>query len=146
MKINIGIGLDNIIFGMSQDDVKSIIGKPDKITEAEEFDNIIYYYNKLLIKTKFDKDEDYRLYSIDVYNPEALIFNQKMIYKDKREVLDILNLNGYKQLSYDDYGSFDTVFCEEIWSTFMFEFDRLISIEFSPLFKDNDIIIWPPLG
>ena len=45
MEIKIGIGLDNIVFGMSQEDVNSIFGIPDKISETEKINGIVYYYN-----------------------------------------------------------------------------------------------------
>lgn len=144
MEIKIGIGLDNIIFGMSQEDVKRIIGKPDKITEDERPDGITYYYNHLLIKTNFDKDEDCRLYSIEVFNPDVYMFDQKIMGKEKDEILDLLKSNGYCEIEQEDYSCFETVFCEKIWSTFEFEFNRLRNIEFSPLFGDDGAtIIWP---
>jgi len=33
-------------------------------------------------------------------------------------------------------------FSEDIWTTFAFEFNKLRHVEFSPLFKDEEII-WP---
>lgn len=142
MEIVIGIGLEPLIFGMSQDEVKSIWGKPDKITNEELEFAIIYYYNEKLIKTKFDRDEDLKLYSIEVFNPEVRLFNNSVIGKTKKEIERMLENKGYSKLVHEDYETFDTVFCEQIWTTFEFEFDRLKSIEFSPLF-DNDEIVWP---
>jgi hypothetical protein len=143
MEIKLGIGLDDIAFGMLQDEVKSILGEPDKISETERVDGIVYYFNKLLIKTIFDKEKKYRLSSIEVHNPEVRIFNQRIINKNKREILDLLSANGYKGIEYEDYDLFDILFCEKIWTSFKFEFDRLISVEFDPLFDKNDKIVWP---
>jgi hypothetical protein len=145
MEIKIGIGLDNLIFGMSQDEVKSILGMADKITETEKEEGIVCYFNKLLIKTKFDKNEDCRMYSIEVFNPEAIMFGQKIIDADMQKILKILESNDCEKIEREDYDTFETIFCEEIWSTFLFEFDRLRSVEFSPLFGDDDKIIWPSI-
>jgi hypothetical protein len=141
MKINIGIGLENLVFGMHQEEIKEIMGNPDKISETEN--GTVYYFYDSLIITKFDKDEDCKLYSIEVFNSRGLLFNQIIIDKTKKEVLDLLDMNGYYEVTQEDYDSFETVFCEKIWSTFLFEFDKVRSVEFSPLFDDNDNIIWP---
>ena len=143
MEIKVGIGLDNIIFGMSQEDVVGTLGEPDKISKVEIEFGIVFYFNKLLIKTKFDRREDNKLYSIDVYNPEVLMYDQKIINKDKDEIIELLNINGHKEIKHEDYELFETVFCEDIWCTFMFEFNRLISIEFSPLSDNDKNIMWP---
>ena len=68
VEIKIGIGLDNLVFGMSQQEVKNTLGEPDKINETEKIDGIVYYFNNELIKTKFDQNESLKLYSIEVLN------------------------------------------------------------------------------
>jgi len=141
MEIKIGIGLDNLIFGMSQDEVKSILGVPNKIIDEDY--SIAFYYNDKMIKTRFDKDENLKLYSIEVVNRDARMFSQNLFGKSKEEITVLLKSRGYSKIEYEDYDTFDTLFCEEIWTTFRFEFDRLHDIEFSPLFKNDDEIIWP---
>ena len=142
MEIKIGIGVDNLVFGMSQEEVKGIVGEPNKITEIEECGWILYYFNDLLIKTIFDKNEDCKMYSIEVFNPRMLMFNQKIINEGKSKILELLHLNGYYEIEEEEYDFFETVFCREIWTTFTFEFNRLRSIEFSPLFKKDGKFIW----
>ncbi|EHQ88894.1 hypothetical protein [Desulfosporosinus youngiae] len=143
MEIKIGIGLDCLVFGMSQKEVEDILGKPDKTSETEKDKGIVYYFYDKLIKTKFDKEEDLKLYSIEVHNPDVKMFKKKLINKTKGEIESLLLNNGYKKIEYEDYDTFDIIFCEEIWTTFEFELNRLKNIEFSPLFKDSKNIIWP---
>ena len=143
MEIKVGIGLDNIVFGMLQDEVIGILGEPDKISETENSYGIIYYFNNLLTKVGFDIEKDNKLYSIEVHHPEVVLFNTKVIGMKKSEVLNLLKAYGYSDVMHEDYETFETIFCEEIWSTFSFEFDRLTNIEFSPLYKNKDDIIWP---
>ncbi|MCL2677960.1 MAG: hypothetical protein FWE85_02780 [Clostridiales bacterium] len=150
MEIKIGIGFENLVFGMSQKEVITIMGKPNKVSEfeiedEEEGGRIVYFYNDSLIATKFDEDENFRMYSIEVFNPEALMFGQKIMNKVKDEILDLLKLNGYFEIAEEKYDYFDAVFCEEIWSRFIFEFDRLKSVEVSPLFDKDEKIIWPEM-
>ncbi len=96
-----------------------------------------------MIKTKFDLRENNKLYSFEIYNPQVLMFDQCLINKDKNEILEILKLNGCYDVEEEDYGFFETIFSKEIWSTFVFEFDKLTHIEFSPLSDSNKKTIWP---
>lgn len=142
MNAKIGIGLGKIVFGISQEDVKEILGNPNKISEEEKDDGIIYQYFEKQIKLKFDKKEHLKLYSIEVHNPKVTMFNLKLLNKTKGEILKLLDDRGFKNIEHQDYDLFETLFCEEIWTTFSFELDRLNYFEFSPLFRADEII-WP---
>lgn len=142
MEIKIGIGLDNIIFGMTQEDIINILGSPDKMSETEISYGLVYSYNNKMIKLKFDRDEELRLTSIEVYCPGVKMFNQKIIGKTKDQIIGFLEEKHYKEPKYEEYDFFETLFYEEIWATFEFEFSKLRCIEFSPLLE-NDEIIWP---
>lgn len=143
MEVNVGVGLDNLIFGMSQEEIKSILGEPNKINNDELDYGIVYYFNKEMITTKFDEEEGLKLYSIDVYNTDVILLKQKIIGKSIEDIKNILIKNGYSNFEYEDYHSFDILYCEEICATFMFEFNRLKSIEFSPLYINENDIAWP---
>lgn len=143
MEIKVGIGIENIVFGMSEEEVKNILGDPDKINEYKDINIINYYYNLKMINLEFDKDEGNRLCSIEVNNPKMTIFGNNAFYKTKEEIEMYLRDNGYFDFEYEDYDTFETLFCEEIWITFKIELNRVRSIEFGPLFNDSDDIIWP---
>ena len=46
MKINLKSGIDKLLFGMKQNDVIALYGKPDKNYKDED-ENLILVYNKL---------------------------------------------------------------------------------------------------
>ncbi len=143
MEINIGVGLEDIRFGMYQDEVKGIWGEPNRINTEEKEQGIVYYFNSKMVKLKFDLDENEKLYSIEVHNPKVKMFDKHIFLKTKKEIENYLINNGYSDFEYDLYDTFETLFCREIWTTFEFVFERLRSVEFSPLFKNDDDIIWP---
>ena len=143
MKIKVGIGLDNIIFGMNQEEIENILGIPCKISKTGSGYGIVYIYNRKMVRLTFDRDENYKLFWIDAYHPKILMFNQSIINKTKKEINTLLFANGYSKVEYSCYDNFETLFCEEIWTTFNFEFNKLISIEFTPLINNNDEVIWP---
>jgi len=143
MDIKIGIGLDDLIFGMTQDEVKSTLGEPNKINYGELDWGIVYYFNNKLIKTTFEQDYDFKLFTIEVFNSEVIFLGQRVIGQPKEKIEKLLYENGYSGFIYEEYDTFDTFFCESINATFDFEFDRLRSIIFSPLFIDDNNIAWP---
>ncbi|MBN1499713.1 MAG: hypothetical protein JW982_06150 [Spirochaetes bacterium] len=145
MEIKIGIGLDNVFFGIKEDKLIQLLGDPDRINEIdmELPDSRILYYNDQFTKYKFDKNENYRLYSIETYNPMVIMFDKKLIGMKKDALLKLLKEKNVAHLEFEDYYSFEIIHSDQINTTFMIEFDRLTSIEFSPLLLDEDTIQWP---
>jgi hypothetical protein len=133
IKIVIGNGIENLIFGMFETDVLFALGDPDKISDTEKEDGIVYYYNKLMLKVKFDLLNQGKLYSIELHNPKMVLYDQEIKNMTKSEIISLLKLNGYHDINKIDYETMETIFCKEINSTFAFEFDKLVHIEFSPL-------------
>lgn len=143
MEIKVGIGIDDIYFGMSQKDVVAKLGKPDKINSNLMKNAVTYFYNDKMALFYFDEEDDLKLTSIEVYHPEALMFNQPVINKSKSEIVDWLNTLEYTKLEYEEYDYFDTIFCEDIWAEFEFQFEKVVCVKFGPLFDEDDETIWP---
>jgi len=63
MNINPGIGIDNFIFGMKQDEMKTLLGKPDRIHLDEEYADSepMIQYNAILSRFTFHKDYEDKL-------------------------------------------------------------------------------------
>lgn len=149
MEVQIGVGLDNLIFGMSENDVMAILGKPDEIDMYLSF-AITYCYNTMMIKLRFDKVEELKLYDIEIFNPHVIMFKQKLIGKSKSQIKSILKKLGYTKIEHEDYACYDmdgfeTLFSDEIGTFFAFEFNKLIHIDIEPIINDKDKIIWPLL-
>jgi hypothetical protein len=143
MKIKIGVGIDNIIFGMSQEEVKNLVGSPDKVSNTEWTYGVVLTFNSIMTKFKFDQKEDLRLVSIETFYPDTTMFNQRIIGKEKQEIEALLHSLGYCNIEYEEFDFFETIHCDEVAMTFEFEFNRLRGIEFSPLFDSNEEIVWP---
>lgn len=143
MKIKIGVGIDNIVFGMSQEEVKNLLGLPDKVSDTEWSHGVVLTFNSIMTKFKFDKKENLKLVSIETYYPDSAIFNQRIIGKEKEEIEALLHSLGYSKIEYEVYEFFETIHCDEVDTTFEFEFNRLRGIEFSPLFDSDEEIVWP---
>ncbi len=91
-RILIGKGLDDLPFGATKEEVKSVLGKPaetDEINMKGERSEAWHFWD-LGISVNFDESQDFRLSSIDVASPEVLLYDKPMIGKSIAEVKEFL--------------------------------------------------------
>ena len=142
MNVEIGKGMSNIIFGMTENEVIATLGKPDKVIAGID-DNKEFLYNSLKLKLIFDSEEGNRLYSIEVFKKEVTFLSTEVIGMSFDELLFFMKKNGYENYEVDSYDYFDTVYFDDCNTYFTLEFNEVTSFDFSPLFKNDDEIIWP---
>ena len=80
MKINLKSGIEQLLFGMKQNDVTAIYGKPDRNYKDED-DNVILVYNKLKMRLTFYQEEELRLGYIVASSPKLELFGNLIIDK-----------------------------------------------------------------
>ena len=126
-------GIDNLVFGMTIEEIVGVIGQPDKINTEELSDFMVYYYNNLFVKLYYYAKPRYTLKSIETYNKKTELFGHRIIGQPKYEVIKLLNSNNISsdELVLYDYGRFDTIFVDSFYMTFNFMFDKLVSVLFS---------------
>ena len=142
MNVEIGKGLSNIIFGMTENEVIETLGKPDRVIAGID-DNKEFLYNLFKLKLIFDSEEGNRLYSIEVFKKEVTFLSTEVIGMSFDELLFFMKKNGYENYEVDSYDYFDTVYFDDCNTYFTLEFNEVTSFDFSPLFKNDDEIIWP---
>ena len=142
MNVEIGKGLSNIIFGMTENEVIATLGKSDKVIAGID-DKKEFLYNSLKLKLIFDSEEGNRLYSIEVFKKEVTFLSTEVIGMSFDELLFFMKKNGYEDYEVDSYDYFDTVYFDDCNTYFTLEFNEVTSFDFSPLFKNDDEIIWP---
>ena len=59
MVVHLKSGVDKLLFGMKEKDVKILYGEPDKQFKDED-KNIIYLYNEKKLRLTFYQDEEFR--------------------------------------------------------------------------------------
>ena len=142
MNVEIGKGLSNIIFGMTENEVIATLGMPDRVIAGID-DNKEFLYNLFKLKLIFDSEEGNRLYSIEVFKKEVTFLSTEVIGMSFDELLSFMKKNGYEDYEVDSYDYFDTVYFDDCSTYFTLEFNEVTSFDFSPLFKNDDEIIWP---
>ncbi|GAA5494579.1 hypothetical protein SAMN02745181_3143 [Rubritalea squalenifaciens DSM 18772] len=98
-KILLGKGLDDLPFGLTQDQVKEVLGDPEERDQVDLGDemSIAWHYWDLGISLNFDESENYGLTSIDVASPEVTLFGKALIGMTREEVKDFLDSQSIGQ-------------------------------------------------
>ena len=138
MKVIPKNGIDKLVFGMKQNDVLSIYGKPDKQFKDED-QNVIFIYNNLQLQMSFYEEEDFRLGYLISSNPELTIFDNTIIGK----TIEILKpeLSTFKTWEKENFDLAENYFNEENWLIFVSEFNKIVKVELGCIIK-NDEFDW----
>jgi hypothetical protein len=141
MNINPKIGIDQLVFGMQQNDVIAVYGNPDKQYKDDD-SNIIYLYNSKKIRLTFYDDENLRLGYIISSNPNLELFSQKIIGKSIKEVEQNITNKGIKSLEIENFDTVDNYFNESNWMIFQVEYNEVIRFELGAIINDKDEFDW----
>ena len=89
MNIEIGKGLSNIIFGMTEDEIIQLLDQPDRILTCRD-DGREYLYNALKLKLFFGFEESDRLYSIEVFRKDLTFLSTRVIGLSLEDLLSFM--------------------------------------------------------
>jgi hypothetical protein len=143
MEIKPGTGFEKLVFGMTQEEVIAGQGDADVINDIDEESEqyIIYYYYDDQVKLYFDKDHNFRLFSIEILDKKMHYLNVEVIDMKEKDLRTLLFRN---KLKYDveEYPSFHIIHVPSQQVFINIELDRVRSVEMQPLVK-NKKIVWP---
>lgn len=141
-----GIGVGGLRFGVYTTDIEEELGNPTE-SEPNEEGGENWHYDDLDMSISFD--EDSRLVTIAVSEESYLLEGLTLIGKDMEFVEEqVKNLNlgeafAEKFSEDEDESEIEVIGFEESSLNLWFEDGTLTEIQFWPLFKDEDTIIWP---
>ncbi|MEM0543183.1 hypothetical protein WFZ85_11200 [Flavobacterium sp. j3] len=138
MKINPKNGIDKLLFGMKQNHVEAIYGKPNKQFNDDD-GNCIYLYFAEKLRLTFYEDEGFRLGYIITSNPEATLLDKKVVGINVEELKNELPFKSWEQ---EDFDSTVNHFNESNWLILQSEFGVVIRVEIGAIIKDNDEFDW----
>ena len=149
--IKLGIGLGNLRFGLTRDEVEAYLGQPDRIkSDPEPGAYTMWFYDSIGVYIPFDDDDDLRFGSIETSSPSATLNGFTLIGKTKDEVMSFIesNISGsYEEERGDLEDDGDSRGCELSFSsqslTLWFEDDILTEIQWAYLTDDNGQVVWP---
>lgn len=141
MKINPKNGIDKLLFGMKQNDVTAIYGKPNRNYKDED-DNVIFAYNALKMRLTFYKDEEFKLGYIVASSPELELFGNKVIGRNINEIKKELGLKGLTKFNQEEFDTFENYFNEDNWIILQTEFDEVVKFEIGAIINSKDEFDW----
>jgi hypothetical protein len=141
MEIKPKFGYGQLLFGMKQKDVEAIYGKPNH-SFIDDDDNIILLYNTLKARLTFYAEEDFKLGYIIISNPNAFLFDEKIIGKNTNESKEFLSKKGLKSFEIETFDSLSNLFNEDYWTILQTEFDEVIKVEIGAIIKNQDEFDW----
>ncbi|RZK01809.1 MAG: hypothetical protein EOO46_19165, partial [Flavobacterium sp.] len=104
MKVNLKNGVDKLLFGMKQDNVIALYGKPDKNYKDED-ENVIFLYNAQKLRLTFYVEEDFKLGYIVGSGADLEVFGLNLI---GRSIVDVKKDLATKGLTKWTEEAFDT--------------------------------------
>jgi hypothetical protein len=141
MKINLKNGIDKLLFGMKQNDVIALYGKPNRNYKDED-DNVIFAYNSLKMRLTFYQEEDLKLGYIVASSPDLELFGNKFIGKPIIEVKKELALKGITKFTQEDFDTFENYFNEDHWFILQTEYEEVVKFEIGAIINDKDEFDW----
>lgn len=143
--INKGVGLGSLKFGIYTTDVEEELGNPSE-AEKNEDEGENWHFDDYDMSMSFD--EDSRLVTIAVSDESYLLEGVSLIGKDVEFVEEqVKNMNlgksFHEEMSEGEEGGISVLGFEDSSMNLWFEDGVLTEIQFWPLFKDEDTIVWP---
>jgi len=143
--INKGVGLGILKFGIYTTDVEEELGNPSE-AEKNDDEGENWHYDDYDMSMSFD--EDSRLVTIAVSDESYLLEGVSLIGKDVEfveEQVKSMNLGEsfHEEMSEGEEGGVSVLGFEDSSMNLWFEGGVLTEIQFWPLFKDEDTIVWP---
>lgn len=144
MEIKVGIGIDELIFGMNRQEAEDILGKPDKeIIDEDDDKELILQFNDRKLRLSFYMNESGRLGYIRCSSGKLTYKSQQLIGKSESTVLDLFkkDLNGLWEV--EEYQSFTVHSNDDYWISFNTEYGAVTQVEFGVTFLNDDEYNWP---
>lgn len=146
-EINIGVGFDNVKFGITRDELKEILGKPDEIekfsySESEDDLTEVWHYDTHELSASFDEDEDWCLSMLATSSPEFSLGGFKLVGLSKDEVIGKISDLSLGEMIEEDWSTEDSsnhklLSFDSSSLNLWFDRDHLSEIQWGPLVDDD---------
>jgi hypothetical protein len=141
------IGLSNIPFGASMNDIEKILGKAEESEVLDDLDDcssVVWHYWDQGFSIFFDENNQQLFGCVEIDNENTLLWGQKIFTLSEKQIIDLFKSKNYKKFETEvhDWGerrlSFDDANID-----FYFEKNKLSSINYGKPLNDSHILILP---
>lgn len=137
MEIRPYIGLDNLVFGLSEEEVRSRLGVPDLVDESWDDENeLIYQYNKYRIRLSFFQENGGQLGYIRCANEDIQYKNQPIIGQNIETIKsDVFKLEDSKW-EVEEYEFSQCYYSKELNLSINVQYNSVTDIEIGKPFSN----------
>lgn len=127
-------GYGDIKFGMSREDVVSILGEPsnleelDPIIDGNESTSVLYDYDDLGISICFEGIDEMLVTSISTSDEEAILFSERIYDMNRNQIIDLMKRNSYKEYDEEEQEGDTCLIYDELMLDFYFNEGELIDV------------------
>ena len=127
-------GYGEINFGMSINDIVSILGEPtnhealEPLIEDNENNSILYEYDDDCLSLYFEGVTKNVVASISTNNEDALLFGERIYDMNINQILELMRRNGYKEYEEEDQDGDTCIIFDELMLDFYFKDGDLIDV------------------
>ncbi len=148
MEIKAGIGVGAIRFGIERAQVEAILGKPDEIEHHEEEGTVSWHYDELDLSLAFDQEEGWKLVTMAVTDAKYTYEDKSVLGMSYANFKAFIKPLIFGEMIEEDYSTNETpnhllIDVDELSMNFWFEGGALSEVQWSPLFDDEEMVIWP---
>ncbi len=141
MKVNLKNGIDKLLFGMKQNDVIALYGKPTKQYKDED-ENVVFLYNDQKLRLTFYMEEDFKLGYVIGSDTDLEVLETKVIGRKIADVKKDLSAKGLLKWTEEEFDTFENSFNEDNWVILQSEFGDVVKVELGAIINDKDEFDW----
>lgn len=146
LTIRPGVGVGDIRFGATRDEVRAIAGDPqDIVPSEEEAGSELWVYDDAAIALGFAIEENMRFVSCESYSAEASLNGETLVGLDRETVEAALERAGADEgffTAEDEEGS-GQIAVPRLGLSVWFADHVVESVGWGTLFDDDDNVLWP---
>jgi hypothetical protein len=146
--VKLGVGLENLKFGLTREEVIAAIGEPDEIEkfnseEEEDGQSEAWHYDELDLSATFDELDDWKLTSLAVSSPEYLFEGINLIGLSQQEVVQQIETMDLGEIEIEEITDEEGAVQElgslpEVSLNLWFENGSLTEVQWGPFWDDED--------
>lgn len=135
MELKPHIGVDDLVFGLSEEEIRSLLGTPDLIDEAWiDESELIYQYNKHKLRLSFFNENNGLLSYIRCANDNIKYKNHPIIGRNIKTILsDIFHIEGSNWVI-EEYEFHQCYYLDKLNLSINVQYDCVTDIEIGKFF------------
>jgi hypothetical protein len=147
LTIRPGVGVGDVRFGATRDEVRAIAGEPAEIMPSEEATGSeLWIYEEAAIALGFASEENLRFVSCETYSAKATFNGEALVGLDRESAEAALERAGADEgafLAEDDEEGSGQIAVPRLGISLWLAENAVESVGWGVLFDDDDNVLWP---